>query len=78
MAAAPVRLPHEFRFEGDEVRIRKVAGGVLLEPLIPDTNDWFSRLDALNSKPFMKQGRKQPRPQRRGRSSSASFAGSSP
>ena len=60
-----VRLPREFRFEGNEVRIRKVAGGVLLEPLIADTNDWFSKLDALNSEPFMKAGRKQPRPQRR-------------
>jgi antitoxin VapB len=60
-----VRLPREFRFEGDEVRIRKVAGGVLLEPLISDSRDWYSKLDALNSEPFMKQGRKQPRPQRR-------------
>ena len=29
-----VRLPREFRFEGDRVRIRRVAQGVLLEPLI--------------------------------------------
>lgn len=60
-----VRLPREFRFEGNEVRIRKVAGGVLLEPLIPDTKDWFRKLDALNSEPFMREGRKQPRPQHR-------------
>ena len=64
-----VRLPREFRFEGDEVRIRKVAGGVLLEPLIPDARTWFSELDRFNSEPFMKpsakEGRKQPRAPRR-------------
>ncbi|HLW79118.1 MAG TPA: AbrB/MazE/SpoVT family DNA-binding domain-containing protein, partial [Terriglobia bacterium] len=27
-----VRLPKEFRFEGDRVRIRRVPGGVLLQP----------------------------------------------
>jgi antitoxin VapB len=64
-----VRLPREFRFEGDEVRIRRVAGGVLLEPLISDARTWFSELDRLNAelfmKPFMKEGRKQPRAPRR-------------
>jgi antitoxin VapB len=55
-----VRLPQEFRFEGDEVRVRKVAEGVLLEPLIPDVRDWFAELDRLNSEPFMRTGRKQP------------------
>jgi antitoxin VapB len=55
-----VRLPREFRFEGDEVRIRKIAEGVLLEPLIPNARDWFAELDRLNSEPFMKDGRKQP------------------
>ena len=28
-----VRLPREFRLEGDEVRIRRVGEGVLLEPV---------------------------------------------
>ncbi len=28
-----VRLPKEFRFEGAEVRIRRVGNGVLIEPL---------------------------------------------
>jgi antitoxin VapB len=68
-----VRLPREFRFEGDEVRIRKVADGVLLEPLIPDARTWFSELDRLNSdpsiapfmKPSTKEGRNQPRAPRR-------------
>jgi antitoxin VapB len=63
-----VRLPREFRFEGDRVRIRQVAEGVLLEPLISDAAEWFAELDRLNSEPFMKKGRNQPvapRPARR-------------
>lgn len=60
-----VRLPREFRFEGDEVRIRKVAQGVLLEPIISDTATWFAELDRLNTGSFMKDGRKQPKMPRR-------------
>lgn len=60
-----VRLPREFRFEGGEVRIRKVAEGVLLEPLIADARVWFAELDRLGSEPFLKQGRSQPRTPRR-------------
>jgi antitoxin VapB len=55
-----VRLPREFRFEGDRVRVRKVTAGVLLEPLLSDPPQWFAELDRLNSEPFMKKGRKQP------------------
>jgi len=54
-----VRLPKEFRFEGESVHIRKVDGGVLLEskPKVPRTKDemqaWFKRLDALRGdQPF--------------------------
>lgn len=32
-----VRLPKEFRFEGSEVRIRRLGQAVLLEPV---TDDW--------------------------------------
>jgi antitoxin VapB len=55
-----VRLPKEFRFEGDRVRIRRVAQGVLLEPLIQDTGQWFEALDRFRSEPFMARGRRQP------------------
>ena len=55
-----VRLPREFRFEGDSVRIRRVERGVLLEPLIQDTGRWFAELDAMNSEPIMPKGRRQP------------------
>ncbi len=47
-----VRLPREFRFEGDRVRIRRVGQGVLLEPIIQDPKEMFRRLDELNSEPF--------------------------
>jgi antitoxin VapB len=61
-----VRLPREFRFEGDRVRIRRVGQGVLLEPIIQDTKEWFRKLDEFNSEPFMSEGRKQPKtPKRR-------------
>jgi len=33
--AQAVRLPKEFRFEGDEVRVRRLGQGVVLEPVIP-------------------------------------------
>ena len=48
-----VRLPKEFRFEGESVQIRRVEGGVLLEekPKVPKTaseiDAWFAELDAL-------------------------------
>ena len=60
-----VRLPQEFRFEGDRVRVRRVADGVLLEPVYPDVRGWFAELDRLNGEPFMKRGRRQPPATRR-------------
>jgi antitoxin VapB len=60
-----VRLPREFRFEGDQVRIRRVAEGVLLEALISNARKWFAELDRLNVGPFLKKGRKQPMVPRR-------------
>ena len=60
-----VRLPQEFRFEGDRVRIRRVPHGVLLEPLISDAVEWFGELDRFNSEPFPKKERNQPLTPRR-------------
>ena len=58
-----VRLPKEFRFEGDRVRIRRMGAGVLLEP-VPDTRkesveEWFARMDAMGADPLFPEGRKQ-------------------
>ena len=60
-----VRLPREFRFEGEQVRVRRVNEGVLLEPLIADTSEWFAALDSLRDGDFLKNGRKQPATPRR-------------
>lgn len=60
-----VRLPQEFRFEGDRVRIRRVAEGVLLEPLNADVARWFEELDHYQSERFMSKGRNQPTTPRR-------------
>lgn len=60
-----VRLPREFRFEGDRVRVRRVAKGVLLEPMISNVRQWFAEMDRLHAGRFMAKGRKQPRTPRR-------------
>ena len=52
-----VRLPKEFRFEGDSVRIHRVAGGVLLEPVISDPKELFRQIDAVEGDDFMPDGR---------------------
>ena len=53
-----VRLPREFRFEGDEVRIRQVGDAVVLEPRITDVREWFAQLDDFKSV-FLKKGSRQ-------------------
>ena len=58
-----VRLPKEFRFEGDEVRVTRMGAGILLEP-VPDAKkesveEWFARIDALKGDPIFPEGRKQ-------------------
>jgi antitoxin VapB len=57
-----VRLPLDFRFHGDSVRLRRVGKGVLLEPMTTDVREWFAELDRLVSGPFMEdeQTRNQP------------------
>jgi len=62
-----VRLPREFRFEGDRVRVRRTESGVLLEPILADPKQWFAAMDGAGSaaEPLFKTGRKQPRAQRR-------------
>lgn len=55
-----VRLPQEFRFAGDRVRVRRVGRGVLLEPIIADVGEWFAALDRFGEEPFLLEGRAQP------------------
>jgi antitoxin VapB len=58
-----VRLPKEFRFEGDRVRVTRMGAGVLLEP-VPDEKkeslkELFARMDAMGGDPLFPEGRKQ-------------------
>jgi len=58
-----VRLPKEFRLPGKEVRIRRVEGGLLLEP-IKELKDVFKELDRYNELygPFEFHGDQPPMP----------------
>jgi antitoxin VapB len=61
-----VRLPKEFRFEGKEVRIRRVGKGVLIEPMKVDWKAIFAKIDRIRGDAeFMPQGREQPEAQER-------------
>ncbi|HVT57983.1 MAG TPA: type II toxin-antitoxin system VapB family antitoxin [Thermoanaerobaculia bacterium] len=60
-----VRLPREFRFEGDRVRVRRAGRGVLVEPMFTDVLEWFAELDRVASEPFMPEGCRQPLSPRR-------------
>jgi antitoxin VapB len=55
-----VRLPKEFRFEGTEVRIKRLGLGVLLEPQTENAERWFAELDALSGDFPSRRIRKQP------------------
>ena len=55
-----VRLPLAFRLPGDRVRVRRVEGGILLEPIVSDVSSWFAELDRFADVPFMEDGRNQP------------------
>ena len=58
-----VRLPKEFRFGGDRVRISRMGAGVLLEPVIDvrkeTAEELFVRIDAMKGDPLFPEGRKQ-------------------
>lgn len=55
-----VRLPMAFRVPGERVRVRRVKAGILLEPIVTDTDAWFAELDRFADVPFMEEGRRQP------------------
>jgi len=59
-----IRLPKEFRFEGDEVFVHKVGNAVVL---LPVQHSWDTLFESLNlfSEDFMSDGRQQPLPQKR-------------
>ncbi|MHB1501112.1 MAG: antitoxin [Candidatus Dormibacteria bacterium] len=55
-----VRLPREFRFQGDLVQIRRLGRGVLLLPMMSSAVEWFDELDSVGPDVFMPEGRQQP------------------
>jgi antitoxin VapB len=44
-----VRLPKEFRFEGDEVAVRRLGRGIVLEPVTPSSwpANYWARLPRI-------------------------------
>ena len=54
-----VRLPKEFRFEGDRVYVKRVGNAVVLLPYSGSWEGLFQSLDAF-SDDFMEEGRGQP------------------
>jgi antitoxin VapB len=42
------------------VRVRRVEGGILLEPMVTDIDAWFAAMDRFADVPFMEEGRLQP------------------
>ena len=58
-----VRLPKEFRFEGDQVRVSRMVAGILLEPVAvvvkESPEELFARMDAMGGDPILPEGRKQ-------------------
>jgi antitoxin VapB len=58
-----VRLPKEFRFEGDRVRVTRMGAGILIEPISEaqkeTPEEWFARIDAIKGDPIFPEGRKQ-------------------
>lgn len=59
-----VRLPKEFRFKGNEVRIRKEGSAVILESINEDW-DWLKDIHAVVDEDFEKAVAEQPDDQKR-------------
>lgn len=57
-----IRLPKEFRFEGAEVRIRRVGAGVMLEPIAQDWG-WLSAITGPVDRDFELASTVQPQEQ---------------
>ncbi|HEY2172070.1 MAG TPA: type II toxin-antitoxin system VapB family antitoxin [Candidatus Angelobacter sp.] len=60
-----VRLPKEFRFKGDKVRIRRVGKSVVLEPLADDPESWLAELKKVPADPEFMKERRQPKTPKR-------------
>ena len=54
-----VRLPKEFRMDGEEVRIRRQGAAVVLEPIASGW-EWLDTIAGKFSDDFFPEGREQP------------------
>ncbi len=54
-----VRLPKEFRFDGQEVRVSKIGDRVILEPITSSGKIPWDLIDQLGDSNFMADGRDQ-------------------
>jgi antitoxin VapB len=59
-----VRLPKEFRFSGDEVRVRRHGSAVILEP-IPKDWSWLDEIVGQMDEDALKAAEEQPEAQKR-------------
>jgi antitoxin VapB len=59
-----VRLPKEFRFQGDEVRIRRHGNAVILEPVADDWS-WLDSIAGKLDEDFVQAANEQPERQER-------------
>jgi antitoxin VapB len=59
-----VRLPKSFRFQGNEVRIRRQGSAVILEPVAEDWS-WLDAIVGRLDDDFVRAVNEQPRPQER-------------
>lgn len=59
-----VRLPKDFRFHGNEVRIRRRGSAVILEPAADDWS-WLDKIVGMLDDDFIKAVDEQPQPQER-------------
>lgn len=59
-----VRLPKDYRFQGDEVRIRRHGSAVILEPMAEDWS-WLDTIAGPLDDDFIRAVNEQPEPQER-------------
>jgi antitoxin VapB len=59
-----VRLPKDFRFQGDEVRIRRHGSAVILEPMAEDWT-WLDSIAGKLDEDFVHAVDEHPKPQLR-------------
>ena len=57
--AVTLTVGHSFA-RNERARVRRVKGGILLEPIVTDMDAWFAELDKFADVPFMEDGRDQP------------------